>query len=223
MPVFSHKLPPNSKRNGYDLKRTPTDKPLRGLITCDELTICPTHYWGGRTVPCEGPLCKACQENSPIRHHVYISLLESDTHDHVLFECTSKAAVTLDDYRTAHGTLKGCEIKAYRPKRIKNGRVEIIARPYDLTNVRLPAAPNIPVALCVIWQIPSTAINTDAEPGLNTSLAPVPTVFNRMNGDLPDEPIPEPTKIGDVLAELPATPASKNGRLPKSKPRKVVA
>jgi hypothetical protein len=160
MPNWSNQLPPSDKGHGYDLKRTPPDRPLKGIITCDDLNICPTHYWGGRTVPCERPNCPACDKNTAIRSHCYVSLLEAGTHDHILFECTAKAAAPLFDWKRTYGTLRGCLIVASRPKRKKNARVEIICKPVDLTKIILPHAPDIKTAMAVIWQIPGDAIET---------------------------------------------------------------
>jgi len=157
MPTFSNQLPPKTERKGYDLHRTPPDKPIKGLITCDDLIGCYTHWWGGRTVPCEGETCEACKNNSPSRWHCYLSVLESGTHDHFLFECTGKAALPLIAWREEHGTLRGVLMTAFRPKRKRNARVEMILKAYDCRNTRLPQPPDLIRALSVIWQLPGAA------------------------------------------------------------------
>ena len=53
MPTWRTELPPEGKNRGYDLKRTPTSAPLIAIITSTDLLVCDTHYWHGRTTPCE--------------------------------------------------------------------------------------------------------------------------------------------------------------------------
>ena len=108
-------------------------------------------------MPCEGETCEACKNNSPSRWHCYLSVLESGTHDHFLFECTGKAALPLIAWREEHGTLRGVLMTAFRPKRKRNARVEMILKAYDCRNTRLPQPPDLIRALSVIWQLPGAA------------------------------------------------------------------
>jgi len=147
--------------HGFDLRRTPTDRPLKALVTCPTIHVCMTHFWGGRTVPCEAPDCEACEAMSPSRAHVYLSALESNTRDHFLFECTARAALPFKEWLDFHGTLLGCYFTAHRPKRRRNGPVEIICRAQDLSKVHLPYPPDITRAMAVIWQLPARAIQTE--------------------------------------------------------------
>ena len=217
MPTFSHKLPSSNSGNGYDLRRTPPDRPLLAVVTSEDFFVCETHYWGGKTVPCEGEACKACEANSPTRPHVYLSAIEFKTHDHFLYECTATAAIPLDVYRRANRTLRGCQMKSWRPKRIKNGRIEMLCKPIDLATLHLPPAPNIPKALCVIWQIPFTSMMVDACPGANPAIKPNPEVFDRMHGRDHNDPLPDPTPIADILAESTEKTADGNGQPQKLK------
>ncbi len=103
MPTWSNQLPSKEKHMGFDIKRTPQNRPIQAIITCDDLLICDTHFWGGRTIPCErkheeldGTLsagdCGACRQSIPFRTHVYISAIDCKTRDHFIFECTAYAA-----------------------------------------------------------------------------------------------------------------------------------
>jgi len=161
MPSWSHELPPSSKHNGYDLKRTPPDRPLRAIVTSETLHVCWTHFWGGRTVPCERPECEACNALSPARAHCYLAAMDPATRDHFLFECTAKAAVPFQDWIATYKTLRGCFFQAQRPKRRRNSAVEILCKPADLTKITLPLPPDVPLAMCVIWQLPGTSVQSD--------------------------------------------------------------
>lgn len=167
MPQWTSDLPPVPAHHGYQLTRTPADAPLRALITCEHLFLCPTHFWGGRTVPCESPACPACDAGSPLRMHCYVSALLAKTREHIIFECTAIAAVPLDEWYQHHQTLRGCQITAARPKRRRNAKVEITCQPFDLTKITLPPAPDIPKIMATIWQLPSSAVSTPEEtPGV---------------------------------------------------------
>ena len=161
MPDWTHELPPNPTHHGYDLRRTPPDRPLRAIVTCDQLNVCFTHFWGGRTRPCEKPHCAACEAMSPARAHCYLSAMDPTTREHFLFECTASAALPFRDWVDAYGTLRGCLFQAMRPKRRRNAKVEILTKPADLSKITLPPPPNIPEAMSVIWQIPGVSVKPD--------------------------------------------------------------
>lgn len=167
MPNWSHELPSQPKHNGFDLRRTPTDRPLRAIVTSETLFVCFTHFWGGRTVPCESPDCDACKAMSPGRAHVYLSAIDPATRDHFIFECTATAAVPLQAWMQTYQTLRGCFFQASRPKRRRNAKVEIICKPADQTKITLPQPPDIPRAMSTIWNLPGAAVQ--AQGALNSS------------------------------------------------------
>ena len=57
MPGWSTEVPANPRGPAYPLLRTPPNKPLIAIITSADLIGCYTHYYKGRTVPCEGDNC----------------------------------------------------------------------------------------------------------------------------------------------------------------------
>jgi hypothetical protein len=164
MPTFQHTLPPRDKPFGCDLKRTPAAATLRGIITCDTLTTCDTHFYHGRTTPCERIIndngrtiddsyCAPCQAKQPWRSHAYVSLFDTRAREHFILELTDAAAQPLEEYYKANGTLRGCAIQAWRPKAAANAKVQVICSPANLQSNPIPAAPNIIAALCVIWRV----------------------------------------------------------------------
>lgn len=161
MPNWSNELPPAPKHYGFELKRTPADGPLRAIVTCNDLSVCWTHFWGGRTVPCETPNCPACEAMSPSRAHCYLSAIDGGTREHFLFECTTVAAVPFNVWRESYGTLRGCLFQAIRPKRRRNAKVEITCKMVELTKIILPEPPDVPRAMAVIWQLPGAAVQSD--------------------------------------------------------------
>lgn len=161
MPIWSNQLPSEKSHMGFDLRRTPADRDFQGIVTAEDLLVTNTHYWGGRTVPCERPDCPACNSSVPFRTHVYLSVFVAKSHEHVIFECTANAAKAFQEFRDAQGTLRGCFFKSSRPKGTKNGKVCIVTKPADLTQINLPQAPDVMLALSVIWRLPTEALRKE--------------------------------------------------------------
>jgi hypothetical protein len=175
MPTFRTSLPPEGQHQGFELRRTPECTATQGVITCDDLIVCDTHYWHARTLPCERTIspegktlddsaCQACQEKAAWRTHVYVSVFDAKRHEHFLFECTAMAAKPLEEYRHANGTLRGCILYASRPKGRKNAKVAIQTNTANLAKFSLPQPPDITAALAVIWRLPRKAIDETHQP-----------------------------------------------------------
>jgi hypothetical protein len=165
MPVFRNCIPQSTGEHGYDLKRTPANGSLQGIITCEDVLVCDTHFFRGRTTPCErtyneelktvdDSACQPCVEKIGFRTHVYVSVFDVKKREHFIFECTAVAAKALSDYKASNGTLRGCILYACRPKGTKNSKVSIETNTANLQKMPLPNPPDIQKALCVIWRIP---------------------------------------------------------------------
>jgi len=165
MPVFRNSLPQSTGAHGYDLKRTPASSALQGIVTCDDVLVCDTHFFRGRTAPCErvyndegktidDSACQPCREKIGFRTHVYVSVFDLKKREHFIFECTAVAAKSLSEYRASNGTLRGCILYASRPKGTKNSKVFIETNTANLAKQPLPQPPDLERALCVIWRIP---------------------------------------------------------------------
>lgn len=178
MPTFSNSLPEKTHRRGYDLRRTPPDKPIKGLITSKNIIGCYTHWWGGRTVPCEDNECEACKANTPARWHCYLSIFEVGTHEHFIFECTGKAALPIVEYYRLNTSLRGVQLTAWRPKRRRNARVEIFLKPTDISTIKLPDPPDLIQAMSVIWQLPAAALDIERTERGTPRISPDPDILN---------------------------------------------
>lgn len=181
MPTWRNTLPPEGKHQGFQLRRTPQSGAVHAIITCEDILVVDTHYWHGRTTPCErqtnalgdtidDSTCTACREKIGYRTHVYVTAYDPKKSEHFLFECTTHAAKPLAEYHDAVKTLRGCVIHATRPKGTPNGKVAIETGTANLQKVALPQPPDVPMALAVIWRLPLAAIATQTETtaGLDT-------------------------------------------------------
>jgi len=154
MPRWSNTIPDEPNANALPLLRCPPHGTLVATITSPEMIGTYTHYWHGRTIPCDAPHCDACQSGMPYRWHAYLGAWLQSKALHFLFECTAAAADPFALYFKAHGTLRGCMFEAQRWRATPNSRVLIRTKTADLTQIVLPHAPDVIAALSIIWNLP---------------------------------------------------------------------
>ena len=220
MPTFRTTLPPEGKHMGFSLKRTPATSGLQATVTAEDLLVCDTHFWHGRTTPCERTVndeggtiddspCQACREKIPFRTHCYVSAFDAKKQEHFIFECTTHAAKPLAEYRDTVGTIRGCIFRATRPKGTPNGQVAIETATADLKKGHLPPAPSVMLALAVIWRIPMPGLQiahekTDENLGADSYAVRRPHV--RMKNDRlktmreQEDNASEPLTMAEILA-----------------------
>jgi len=230
MPTWRNTLPPAGRNTGFDLRRTPTSSTLTAIVTSDDLVICDTHFWRGRTIPCErlcneagktidDSPCPACREKIGFRTHAYVSAYDPKKSEHFIYECTAHAATAFADYRQAVATLRGCIFHALRPKGTPNGKVSIETATANLQKVKLPNPPSVQDALAIIWRLPATALGLQPEPlethsRQNTHATAAPTV--RVSPDrmaamrTPPDNDGTPQSVGDILRQTAAR--KRNGK-----------
>lgn len=206
MPTWRNELPSLDRTGGFSLRRTPSTGALKGVITCQHFLVVDTHYWGGRTIPCERPHCEACTALMPYRTHVYVSYYDPKTSDHSIFECTAMAAVPLEDYYRANNTLRGCIMFATRPKQTSNGRVVIETNTANLQRLHIPEPPDLIAVLSTIWCLPKMDLDqanghTNGDHGTVNK-----TRIKRMRCQPDNQPTPEATPLADVLRDPRFTP-----------------
>ena len=222
MPRFRNSLPAQGKNHGFDLRRTPVKEAIEAIITCDDFLVCDTHYWHGRTVPCEREVnddgrtiddsaCAACREKQAFRTHVYVSAFHQRLREHFIFECTANAAKPLEEYRDANATLRGCHLYANRPKGTPNGKVSIITNSVNLAKVpQLPQPPDLMRALCIIWRVPLTGMSHQLVYDNDTATVADPSKFATMRNQ-PNNAADPPT-VADVLHTMGTPGRNGNGR-----------
>jgi len=165
MPTYTNAPPVDGRGPAYAIRRTPAARALIAVITSEDLLGCATHFYGGRTVPCETPDCPACRDQIPWRWHGYVAAIDVTTYEHFIFEMTAQASDALVAYRAKHGTLKGCKFEATRAHNRANGRVRLRCKPADLQQMSLPLAPDIARALNILWNINAPAKVVRPKPG----------------------------------------------------------
>lgn len=161
MPTYTNQIPAPSSGPALPIRRTPPQTPLIAIVTSDDLIGTYTHYFKGRTQPCETPNCEPCQEGIPFRWHAYLSAWETKTALHFIFETTAAGAEPFTDYRDHHGTLRGCLFQAKRWLQRPNGRLLIQTKPVDLKEIRLPQPPDLIKCLAILWNLSDNHLAPD--------------------------------------------------------------
>ena len=211
MPTFRRDLPVQSLHQGFDLKRTPESGALHAIITSEDFLVCDTHFWHGRTIPCERVMndegktiddtaCLACVEKIAYRTHVYVSAFDVKKSEHFIFECTSNAAKALEEYEKGMGTLRGCVIYASRPKGLKNSKVVIETNSSNLAKVKIPNSPDLIKALSVIWRLPTTALEEKKDGKKNGKLHTNNSRIRKM--DTQPDNMPDPVSVGELIDQI---------------------
>jgi hypothetical protein len=186
VPNFSTEIPKEEKAYGFDLRRTPADKAIEAICIQEDLIGCFTHFYHGRTSPCEGSECPACADSQPARWHGYLGAFDPRNHEQFIFEFTLKPAEALRQYRDTYGTLRGCIFNAHRPKRTKNARIILRCKPIDLTKITIPEPIDMVRALCTIWQLPWTAMKPAEAADQNPTIEAEPSRLDAMYGRSPN-------------------------------------
>jgi len=160
MPLWSDRAPDQPRGYGLEIIRTPQNKPLVAIATSRNLIGCQTHWWKGRTLPCERPNCEACSAGMPWRWHAYLAVWLPATAEHRLFETTAAASDSFAAYRSRYGTLRGCKFRATRTSTSKTGRIKIETCPANLEQLRIPEEPDLVKVLSVLWNLPEQSLTT---------------------------------------------------------------
>jgi len=153
MPNWTSEPNRGEQEQTMPIVRTPSRGNVAAIITCKNVVGCNTHWYGGRTVPCEIPMCDACAEGVAWRWHGYVSAVDLKTDSHFLFEFTAAAHDAFALYLTRHPELRGCHFKTSRMGGRANGRVQIRTKLHELPIENLVEPPDIMMILCRIWNV----------------------------------------------------------------------
>lgn len=216
MPRYYHKTSDVQKHHSYDLKRTPPAEPLLGIVVSHEITVVETHFWGGRTLPCEreqvlddGTVvqsgCRACNAAVPLREHVYIAAVDPKTNVPFIFECTGHSSKTFEEHQKVHGVLRGCCFIAERPKKYKRAQVVIQTKQADLGRRRLPEPPDIPAFLSTVWQLPIYGLTMDKGPQPSKKAIVQKEALEQMTGESNNAParVPFAAAVAEATGRIP--------------------
>jgi len=166
MPDWTNNAPDDADRYTATLIRVKPGRPIRGICASPHLLGCWTHWFGGRTIPCEAPDCVPCANQVSRRWHAYLHLYSTSTHHSAILEITALAARDLEPYIEVHHTLRGAEIDVQRSNQRPNSTLIITARPADLQRYTLPEPIDIIAAMSRMWEVNVTRAKRLQTPGV---------------------------------------------------------
>lgn len=147
-------LPPENQRRLPHKVVVPTDKPLRGIITCEMFVGVDTHWNGNATVPCMEGACRLCESGDSIRWYGFISVWDPKTGGHISVRITSGVAETFEDYIRNWKTLRGSVCSLERAKKsVKSKMVAKLAPNKTHSPEVIPAALDVHAILAHMWKL----------------------------------------------------------------------
>jgi hypothetical protein len=172
---------PPADQNGfaYRLIRVPAARPIRLIILSPQPIGTNTHYHKGRTKPCDGQLCEACQLGLPYRWHSYIAVHNADTGENALLELTAQATEQLQPARDEFHTLRAVKLVLERPSHRPNGRIHINIHPGRAAELGLPDPPEVQRILLHIWGLDDRPLAQTTNRLQSIGVTPTP----KSNGD----------------------------------------
>jgi hypothetical protein len=153
MPHWTNNAPDEADRYTATLIRVKPGRPIRGICASPHMLGCWTHWFGGRTIPCDQPDCIPCESQTSRRWHAYLHLWSPASHHSAILEITALAARELEPYIEQHHTLRGAEIDVQRSNQRPNSPLIIVARPADLQRFQLPEPLDIIAAMSRMWEV----------------------------------------------------------------------
>lgn len=145
-------LPPDSECPlGFDIVRAPA----KGSFDCvclSEMAVGKfTHWWCGRTQPCDGPECAKCLQGSPRRWHSWVAVYTQRSSRTFILEVPPGPAKFLGDFRSKHLTLRGASLAVSRNNGKANGKVRIGVARSGIDSLLLPVCPDVVAMLERMW------------------------------------------------------------------------
>jgi hypothetical protein len=156
--------------------RTKPGPPNAMIVTSHAVLGVYTHYWKGRTKPCDGPACPACEAMMGARWYGYLAVWHPKSNAIGLLEITPSTTTALDAYEESHGTLRGAKVTTSRANRKINSRLILTIEEGTFSADKIPQPPNVRHQLCKLWEI------TDALPIGNTPKKICDIIEARKNG-----------------------------------------
>ena len=148
----------------YRIHRTPATRELRVIIISEDLIGTNLHFWKGRSTPCTGNNCTACQSGHKARWKGYLQALNENSNTVQIVEITDRVYDAFALQKQKHGTLKGLGVRLSRTNGKPNGPLAAEFDGIKRSPGELPEEANLPGILERMWELRQTALpGCDAE------------------------------------------------------------
>lgn len=119
MATWSDRPTRSNDNQPFKIYRCPANRPLKVICVSEMLIGCDLHYWKGRSVPCSGNECTACQAGQMPRWRGYFQGFSEDSRTVRIIEVTERVWGIFDAATKKHGSLRGLGVRIER----MNGKV----------------------------------------------------------------------------------------------------
>lgn len=133
------------------LLRVPVNGFSNLIITSHDLVGCLVHYHRGRSTPCTGKPCMACEDNADRRWRGWLGVYAPKTTKQYILEITPACTKEIDQWFSDHRTLRGAMVAMCRIPKKANGRLHIDIRSSGLPALQLPEAPKVQDEMERLW------------------------------------------------------------------------
>ena len=152
------------KARKYDILRTPAKGCGNLVLLSDEVLWHELHYWRGRSTPCFGDPCEACDYHCQVRERGYIAVTPRHKVDVQILELTDQCQAAIVAASETLTTLRGQVIATGRVDSKPNGKLFILFGARSIDSELLPQAPDVAEVMRRVWGMGRRkAMNTPAE------------------------------------------------------------
>lgn len=134
------------------LHRVTPNKPTLAVILSPDVIGLYTHYWRGRSVPCQPFGCPACEAHQRPRWYGYLGIWNPNNGSIAVLELTPPAIAPIDAWLKRHPSLRAAQIIAKRANKRPNSRLVVEIRPDVYNGEFLPPPPQVERTLEHIWE-----------------------------------------------------------------------
>ena len=160
---WNHDPEPESKTPKLKLLRCPQGSLPPFVILSPAQFGGDSHYYGGRTIPCEGRDCPYCAVHSKRIWKGYLAVWDAKHRTTGIIEFTKPCLETIRTYKAAHGTLRTHAIELHRAGKKINGTLSVILTPTAWADADIPPPPDVVGILTRMWnQRPETIMKPQA-------------------------------------------------------------
>ncbi|WP_299030434.1 hypothetical protein [uncultured Thermanaerothrix sp.] len=146
-------VPPNGTPHTIPLVRVPPHTAITGTILSDQMIGTWVHFYGGRSYPCRGENCPACEDDIGSRWKAYLHILQDEPPRQIILEITEHTARALADQTDGLPSLRGIRVRFSRRHPRRNAPVDVRLSNTHLPADSLPPSLDIPSHLERIWGI----------------------------------------------------------------------
>lgn len=169
----------------YRIIRTPIDgKPITAIILNASLFGTPTHFYNRQTQPCRESECEGCARALKREWNGYVFGLSRKNGEAAVLEIKSHGAIKLAEIKRQRGTLRGLEIRLFRPSGKSNGRILLeVVKSHD-NKLEWPRVPDARTFMESIWKINLPALPAGEQAHEESSTIPIPSTLGSRLRDL---------------------------------------